>query len=775
MRILQVITSLLTGGAETLVVNMVPRLRAMGYEVDVCVFNGVETPLMRRLRRENPGIRVWKLGNGFYNPVYILKLIRIMRHYDIVHAHNSSPQLFVAIASLFCRARLCTTEHSTSNRRRSRRWLAAVDRWMYGRYSNVICISGIAEKKLREYVGESWLMDASGERMNISTINNGVDVEAIHNASQLPGMHKQGDFVVTMVAGFREAKDQDTIVRALKLLPVNYVAWFVGVGDRMAAVKRLVSDCGLENRVSFLGLREDVARILKSSDVVCMSSHWEGLSLSNIEGMAAGKPFVASDVNGLREVTRGYGVLFPEGNAAALANELKRLHDEPRYYGNVARLCYERAQDFDIGKTVAGYSRVYGDLSGDRQSMQKKKIIRVTTHDISLDHLLEGQLRFLNQYYDVVGVAKDTGELETVRRREGVRCIDVPMAREISIGKDIHALYILYKVLRREKPWMVHANTPKGSLLAMIASCAARVPRRVYTVTGLRYQGTHGLMRWVLKTMERITCSFATNVIPEGQGVLHSLRADHITVKPLKVLHYGNINGKDTKFLSRRQTVADIEGMGYDEVNDDGIRSFRSKFRKGLGFGDSDFVFIFVGRIVADKGMAELCNAMKRLSAKESAVKLLLVGSMEDGDAVPNDVRDYFLNASCVKYVGMQTDVRPYLMAADALVFPSYREGFPNVPMEAGAMDLPCIVTDINGANEIIRDGLNGKIIMAPLDDKGRHVNDITPALVETMSWFANHPAEVARMSRNARRMIHERYEQRDVWAALLDYYRSLE
>lgn len=407
--------------------------------------------------------------------------------------------------------------------------------------------------------------------------------------------------------------------------------------------------------------------------------------------------------------------------------------------------------------------------------MRKKKIIRVTTHDISLNLLLEGQLRFLNQYYDVVGVAKDTGELESVRRREGVLCIDVPMAREISIGKDIHALYILYKVFRRERPWMVHANTPKGSLLAMIASWAARVPRRVYTVTGLRYQGAHGLMRLVLKTMERITCSFATNVIPEGQGVLYSLRADHITAKPLHVLHYGNINGKDTKFWSRRQTVADIEGTGYDEVTDVDVESFRSKFRKELGFSDNDFVFIFVGRIVADKGMAELCNAMKRLSATESAVKLLLVGSMEDGNAVPNDVRDYFLNASCVKYVGAQTDVRPYLMAADALVFPSYREGFPNVPMEAGAMDLPCIVTDVNGANEIIRDGLNGKIIMAPLGDRGRHVNDITPALVETMSWFANHHAEVARMSRNARRMIHERYEQRDVWAALLDYYRSLE
>ena len=322
---------------------------------------------------------------------------------------------------------------------------------------------------------------------------------------------------------------------------------------------------------------------------------------------------------------------------------------------------------------------------------------------------------------------------------------------------------------------MVHSNTPKGSLLSMIAAWAARVPRRVYLVTGLRYQGAHGLLRTVLKTMERITCSFATNVIPEGQGVLHTLQADHITSKPLKVIHYGNINGKDTKHLSRRQTVADNLHISPDAVTDNDMAEYRQTVRRQLGFTDDDFVFIFIGRIVTDKGMTELSQAMKTLSGRHPNVRLLLVGTMEKGDAIADDVHDYLLNSQNVKYVGSKTDVRPFLMAADALVFPSYREGFPNVPMEAGAMDLPCIVTDINGSNEIIRDGLNGKIIEAPLDGHGRHVHDITPALTKTMEWFILHPAEVSRMSRNARRMIKERYEQKDVWNGLLEYYRSLE
>lgn len=408
-------------------------------------------------------------------------------------------------------------------------------------------------------------------------------------------------------------------------------------------------------------------------------------------------------------------------------------------------------------------------------TQKKRKIIRVTTHDISLNGLLEGQLKFLNQYYDVIGVAKDTGELNLVQEREGIRCINVPMEREISITKDLRALIILYKLFRREKPWMVHANTPKGSLLSMIAAWAARVPKRIYTVTGLRYQGAQGLLRFILKTMERITCLLATNVIPEGQGVLHTLQTDHITKKTLQVIHFGNINGKDTKHLSRQQTVADLTNKDYNEVTIEDINKFRKNLRAILGFSDKDYVFLFIGRIVTDKGMIELCHAMQNIVQAYPQAKLLLVGRMEKGDAIPNEIHNYFTSSPNVKYVGEQSDVRPYYMVSDTLVFPSYREGFPNVPLEAGAMDLPCIVTDINGSNEIISDGLNGKIIETPLDNKGRHVHDITPALTSTMGWFASHTAEVERMSHNARRMIKERYERKDVWKALLEYYRSLE
>lgn len=358
MKILHVITSLQTGGAETLVVNLMPRFHALGHEVGVVVFNAVRTPLMDRLERECPNCKIYKLGSSYYNPWYIVKLWRIMWHYDIVHTHNSSPQLFVAIANLFCGKKLVTTEHNTNNRKREKGGIfRIVDKWMYSRYLKTICISDIAEQKLLEYLGKQ-------HQPSICTINNGVDVMSIYEAKPIIEI-KSEKFVAVMVAGFREQKDQDTIIRAMGLLPKDqYELWLVGDGVRRPELENLIKDEKLEDYVKLLGQRTDVPNILKTADVVIMSSHWEGLSLSNIEGMAAGKPFVASDVNGLREVTNGYGILFPHEDANALASIIKQLHDDQNYYHQVADKCYERAKEFDMSKMVEAYNQVYNSLFG---------------------------------------------------------------------------------------------------------------------------------------------------------------------------------------------------------------------------------------------------------------------------------------------------------------------------------------------------------------------------------------------------------------------------
>lgn len=351
MRILQVITSLETGGAEVLVVNLVPRFRALGHEVDVCVFNGRRTPLMDRLEKENPGVRIHKLGHGYYNPFYILKLARIMRGYDIVHTHNSSPQLFVALASVLCSVGLCTTEHTTSNRKRAWKWYALIDRWMYNRYSHIICISRKTQENLMLYIGNT--------KAKVCTIHNGINVEEYIQAHSMKDIAKNR-IIVTMVAGFRYQKDHETLIKAFALLNKDkFELWLVGDGERRLIIESFIKELKVKGVIKFWGIRTDVPNILKSSDIVVVSSHWEGFGLAAVEGMAAGKPVIASNVDGLAQIVGGYGVLFPHQNANVLALEIKKLAGNRDYYHSIVERCMNRAEQFDIAKMVNSYESLY--------------------------------------------------------------------------------------------------------------------------------------------------------------------------------------------------------------------------------------------------------------------------------------------------------------------------------------------------------------------------------------------------------------------------------
>lgn len=356
MKVLQVITSLQTGGAEKLIVDMVPIYRKHGMEVDVLLFDGTETPFKKKLVEQ--GVNVYDLGNGgsVYNPLNIIKLIPFLRKYDIVHTHNTAPQLFAALGSVLCSVVLCTTEHTTSNRRRDLKWYAPIDRWMYGRYKKVISISPATTNELLKYVNV---------KCPIVTIPNGIDVEKYR--SSVPVNRSSigcgdDDIILMMVAGFRYQKDQDTIIRAMKLLPKNVVLCLVGEGVRKKKCEELANKEKLFNRVKFVGLRSDIPNVLKAADVVVMSSHYEGFGLAAVEGMAAGKPVVASDVIGLGDIVRGYGCVFPQGDEVALAKVINRLLQDSVYYAKIAKQCSERAGDFDVSCMVDAYIDVYKSI-----------------------------------------------------------------------------------------------------------------------------------------------------------------------------------------------------------------------------------------------------------------------------------------------------------------------------------------------------------------------------------------------------------------------------
>ncbi len=360
MRILQVITSLRTGGAEKIVADIVPRLRSMGEDVDVALLDGEDTPFKEKLIASGCKVYSFRKSSSVYNPLAILWLRRLMKRYDVVHTHNSSPQLFAASASVFSPAALVTTEHNTFNRRRRWKWYSVVDKWMYGRYDSVICISDQAYDNLVSYLGKSSSVDKT------RVIYNGVDIRSI---SQSEGLDRKtvcpesaGKFVVTMVAGFRPQKDQDTLIRAMAILPDNFMLWLVGDGERREELESMTERLHVTDKVKFWGVRTDIPAILHASDAIVMSSHYEGLSLSSLEGMSVGKPFVASDVDGLREVITGAGELFPCQDEAKLAGILLRLSEDEAYRESVAGKCHARALQYDIDKMVEGYREVYLSL-----------------------------------------------------------------------------------------------------------------------------------------------------------------------------------------------------------------------------------------------------------------------------------------------------------------------------------------------------------------------------------------------------------------------------
>lgn len=350
--ILHVITSLRTGGAEKLMVDLLPRLREQGNEVELVVFDGIRTPFYEELEKTGIRIHSFRVGGSVYNIRNIFALMPLMKKADIVHTHNTAPQLFAAIANLFVKATLFTTEHNTSNRRRNHPILKPIDKWMYRQYQRIICISDKAEVNLRQYLNLE-------KDSKIVTVYNGVDVSR-YNVSGMP-MGSTEQKSITMVAAFRSQKDQPTLIRSMALLPDDYRLSLVGTGDQklISECKQLVKDLSLEQRVQFLGMRTDVPDILKATDVVVLSSHYEGLSLSSIEGMASGRPFIASDVDGLHEIVLGYGILVPHEDSQALADAIRHVSENPEYAKQVAARCVERARMYDICEMAKKYNELY--------------------------------------------------------------------------------------------------------------------------------------------------------------------------------------------------------------------------------------------------------------------------------------------------------------------------------------------------------------------------------------------------------------------------------
>ena len=373
MKILHIITSLRTGGAERMVAELARRHHADGDEVEVLLLDGTRTPLFEEL--EKGGIPVHALGEGFAamsNPLLLPALKRFLRKhpFDVVHTHNTSCQLLAAMVPGLTRV---TTDHNASNRRRNWRWFRPFDRWMYGRYCRIVCVGEETRKTLSD-----WLKRPELDK-KMCVIPNGIDLQRIVNASPAEDLcagpstssgsgtttsSESSPYKILMVSAFRPEKDQQTLIRAMLQLPETYQLFLAG-GAETPENQKILDECkalakGL--RVHFLGVRSDVPNLLAAADAVVLSSKHEGMSLSVLEGMASGKPMIASDVEGMRDLVGGAGLLFPQGDAEALATLIREVCENPERAREIGRMCRERARQYDIAETAKGYHALYEEV-----------------------------------------------------------------------------------------------------------------------------------------------------------------------------------------------------------------------------------------------------------------------------------------------------------------------------------------------------------------------------------------------------------------------------
>lgn len=379
------------------------------------------------------------------------------------------------------------------------------------------------------------------------------------------------------------------------------------------------------------------------------------------------------------------------------------------------------------------------------------KFIRITTVPISLEKLLENQLLFMKSHYSVTAISSDKENLERVGKLQGVDVYHVEMTRKITPLQDLKAVWKLFNYFKKEKPFIVHTHTPKAGTVGMMAAKLAGVPHRLHTIAGLPLLEVVGLKRKLLNAVEKLTYSCATHIYPNSYGLQEIIIQEQIcNPSKLKVLGNGSSNGINTTYFSPDNFT--------DQQN--------QIVKTNLGIKPENFVFIFVGRLVGDKGINELIQAFKKISSETASAKLILVGPFEaDLDPLKKETLQEINTNTNILSVGYQKDVRPYLAISDCLAFPSYREGFPNVVMQAGAMGLPCIVTNINGCNEIIIEGHNGTII--PVKNSS--------ALYQAMKKMIDAVDLRVQLQQNSRPMIISRYEQQVVWEAILAEYKRLE
>lgn len=361
MKVLHIINSLTTGGAEKLILESLPLYKKSGVDVELLLFKTNNYPFEKQFLSTSEVVVHKSRFNSFYSPLNIFYIIPFLKKYDLIHVHLFPAMYWVALAKVlsFSKTELVFTEHNTTNRRLDKWYFNVIDKFIYSKYNKIISIS--------EKVNEMLIDKMKIEESKVHLIKNGINLDSINKALPISKneIHKEINEehkILIQISRFQPQKDQQTLIKAMQFLPETVILCLVGDGELKLECEQLSKQLNLEERVFFLGVRLDVFQLLKTADIVVLSSHYEGLSLASIEGLASGKPFIASNVPGLTEVVKNGGLLFEESNEIELAEIINKLLADNKYYKQVAASCFDKSKEYDINIMLDRQIQLYKNI-----------------------------------------------------------------------------------------------------------------------------------------------------------------------------------------------------------------------------------------------------------------------------------------------------------------------------------------------------------------------------------------------------------------------------
>lgn len=679
-------------------------------------------------------------------PADMTGLLRLLRRHrpDVLYVFGrvrTIPWTLVArLAGVRC---VVAAERSSANRR-SDRLARALDRFLVQAY---VANSDFAGRNLQRTLGEG--------APPVFVVPNGI---AGRRTADVPRRVAQPASIVC-IGNITPNKGQGVLLEAVRLLRARFPdlrATLVGRDFTRGRFFAHADAAGLADTYEAVGFSDDVGPYLERATIVALPTlHREGMPTSLLEAMRVGVPVVASRVGGVSEVVQDgrTGLLVQPGDAPGLAAALSRLLDDEALrarLGSAGRRYVQERHDVSVmvDGHLAAFHQALARAGGRDHQGGPAAVAHVTTADLSLRYLLLNQLQAIRgEGYSVTGISSPGPDVPALTAR-GIEHAAVPMSRRLTPGRDLVALVRLFRLMRRRRFTIVHTHNPKPGLLGQVAARLAGVPVVVNTLHGFYF---HDRMRPAVRrfyvALERLAARCSDVILSQNDEDVRTA-LDLGIARPGQIRHLGN--GIDVRRFDPARFTSQT----------------RHRTRASLGIPADVPVVGFVGRLVAEKGVPELLDAARIVIERFPEVRFLLVGGtdLEKADRLTPDVAQAKGVAGACVFTGVRQDMPELYQAMDVFVLPSHREGFPRAPLEASAMKVPCVVSDVRGCRQAVAHERNG-LLVPPRD---------VPALAHAILSLLTDPLHARRLGEEGRRRALQEFDERRVFDRVLAEYERL-